>query len=143
MYLVKLSKWKWSCSLLYMICTWPNRTSFELFLSRHNLLIMCHFGFILVSLWFLKSSLLMTILGELPVSEGIKKVYGRVGYASQQAWIFNATVKENILFGQDFDEDRYQQVIECCALKKVVTNCFRNGTNQFWLSLWVESECKP
>lgn len=82
-----------------------------------------------------KSSLLMTILGELPVSEGIKKVHGRVGYASQQAWIFNATVKENILFGQDFDEDRYQQVIECCALKKVVTNCFRNGTNQFWLSL--------
>lgn len=96
---------------------------------------MCHFGFILVSLWFLKSSLLMTILGELPVSEGIKKVHGRVGYASQQAWIFNATVKENILFGQDFDEDRYQHVIECCALKKVVTNCFCNGTNQFWLSL--------
>ncbi|CAH3114175.1 unnamed protein product [Pocillopora meandrina] len=65
-----------------------------------------------------KSSLLMTILGELPVSEGIKKVHGKVGYASQQAWIFNATVKENILFGKDFDEDRYQQVIECCALKK-------------------------
>ncbi|XP_022806581.1 multidrug resistance-associated protein 4-like [Stylophora pistillata] len=65
-----------------------------------------------------KSSLLMTILGELPISEGIKKVHGRVGYASQQAWIFNGTVKENILFGQDFNEDRYQQVIECCALQK-------------------------
>lgn len=61
----------------------------------------------------------MTILGELPISEGTKKVHGRVGYASQQAWIFNGTVKENILFGQDFDEDQYLQVIEGCALQKV------------------------
>jgi len=61
----------------------------------------------------------MTILGELPISDGNRSIHGRVGYASQQAWIFNGTVKDNILFGQDFDEDRYLEVIDACALQKV------------------------
>ena len=67
----------------------------------------------------LQSSLLMTILGELPISDGDRSIHGKVGYASQQAWIFNGTVKENILFGQDFDKDRYLEVINACALQKV------------------------
>lgn len=41
---------------------------------------MCYFGFILVLLWFFKFLFLMIIFGELLVFEGIKKVYGRVGY---------------------------------------------------------------
>lgn len=61
----------------------------------------------------------MTILGELPISDGNRMVHGKVGYASQQAWIFNGTVKENILFGQDYDEDRYLGVLDGCALQKV------------------------
>jgi ATP-binding cassette, subfamily C (CFTR/MRP), member 1 len=42
---------------------------------------------------------------------------GSVSYVSQQAWIQNMTLKENILFGMPLDERRYQQVIEACALK--------------------------
>ena len=61
----------------------------------------------------------MAVLGELPITDGDRRVHGRVGYASQQAWIFNGTVKENILFGQDFDQDRYSEVLEACALQKV------------------------
>ena len=64
----------------------------------------------------------MVFLGELPISHGDRKVHGRVGYASQQAWIFSGTVKENIVFGQEFDKDRYLEVIEACALQKV-GNC--------------------
>lgn len=70
-------------------------------------------------LLLLQSSLLMTILGELPVSDGDRSIHGKIGYASQQAWIFNGTVKENILFGQDFDNDRYLEVVDACALQKV------------------------
>ncbi|XP_015779531.1 PREDICTED: multidrug resistance-associated protein 4-like [Acropora digitifera] len=65
-----------------------------------------------------KSSLLMVLLGELPVFSGERKVHGKMGYASQQAWIFSGTVKENIVFGQEFVRDRYLRVIEACALKK-------------------------
>ena len=64
----------------------------------------------------------MVFLGELPISDGDRKVHGRVGYASQQAWIFSGTVKENIVFGQEFNKDRYLEVIEACALQKV-GNC--------------------
>ena len=72
-----------------------------------------------------QSSLLMALLGEMPLSQGDIQVKGRIGYASQQPWIFSGTVKENITFGQEFDEDRYNRVIEACALRKVgVLHCY-------------------
>lgn len=39
-----------------------------------------------------------------------------MAYVPQQAWIQNATLKNNILFGSPLDEARYQQVLEACAL---------------------------
>ena len=46
-------------------------------------------------------------------------VNGSVGYASQEAWVFSASVRDNILFGLPYDAERYNAVIEACALKKV------------------------
>lgn len=43
-------------------------------------------------------------------------VYGRVAYAPQIAWIQNTTVRENIVFGCEFDEAWYARVIDACAL---------------------------
>ena len=40
----------------------------------------------------------------------------QLAYVPQQAWIMNATVRENILFGMEYDEERYQRVVEACAL---------------------------
>jgi ATP-binding cassette subfamily C (CFTR/MRP) protein 1 len=36
---------------------------------------------------------------------------------AQQAWIQNATLRDNILFGQLFDPTKYDKVVDCCALK--------------------------
>jgi len=44
-------------------------------------------------------------------------LHGSVAYVTQQAWIQNMTVRDNILFGLPFEEDRYQIVLETCALK--------------------------
>ena len=41
---------------------------------------------------------------------------GNVAYVPQQAWIQNATLKENILFGKNSDDVKYQRTIEACAL---------------------------
>ena len=41
-----------------------------------------------------------------------------VAYAAQSAWLLNATIRENILFGEPFDADRYQKVIKACALAR-------------------------
>jgi len=63
-----------------------------------------------------KSSLLSAVLGELKKDRGDVSMSGKVVYAAQQPWIKNATLKDNILFGAELDEERYQEVLETCAL---------------------------
>uniref|UniRef100_A0A182PLM5 Multidrug resistance-associated protein 1 n=1 Tax=Anopheles epiroticus TaxID=199890 RepID=A0A182PLM5_9DIPT len=64
-----------------------------------------------------KSSLLSAFLGEMDKVSGRVNTLGRIAYVSQQAWIQNATLKDNILFGKPMDQRRYNRVIEACALK--------------------------
>ena len=61
----------------------------------------------------------MAVLGELPAKEGKVDVKGKIAYASQQAWVFNGTLRYNVTFGQEFDEDRYREVLKVCALERV------------------------
>ncbi|XP_042312517.1 multidrug resistance-associated protein 1-like isoform X2 [Sceloporus undulatus] len=63
-----------------------------------------------------KSSLLSAILGEMEKTEGTAQRKGSVAYVSQQAWIQNATVLENILFGSELNQLSYERVLEACAL---------------------------
>ncbi|XP_031416224.1 ATP-binding cassette sub-family C member 4-like isoform X2 [Clupea harengus] len=65
-----------------------------------------------------KSSLLSTILGELPPDRGVIKVKGELTYASQQPWIFPGTIRSNILFGKDLNPQKYERVLRACALKR-------------------------
>ena len=41
---------------------------------------------------------------------------GSVAYVPQQAWIQNDTVRGNILFGRDHGKEKYDKVVEGCAL---------------------------
>lgn len=41
---------------------------------------------------------------------------GSIAYVPQQAWIQNATLRDNILFGKEYDADKYKKVINACAL---------------------------
>lgn len=82
-----------------------------------------------------KTSLLLALLGEMQLVEGrvfLPNVSTRedvlpnpqtglaetVAYCSQQAWLLNDTLRNNIIFGADFNEARYQAVIEACALQR-------------------------
>lgn len=65
-----------------------------------------------------KTPLLMAILGEIPRLRGFLRINGRLSYATQQPWVFQATVKDNILFGCDYDRSRYSKVIKSCDLTK-------------------------
>jgi ABC-type multidrug transport system fused ATPase/permease subunit len=64
-----------------------------------------------------KSSLISALLGEMHKFKGIVNVNGSVAYVPQQAWIQNATLKNNILFGNKLDETFYDKVISACALR--------------------------
>ncbi|XP_006889523.1 PREDICTED: canalicular multispecific organic anion transporter 2 [Elephantulus edwardii] len=63
-----------------------------------------------------KSSLVSALLGEMEKLEGKVYVKGSVAYVPQQAWIQNATLQENVLFGRTLDPKRYQKALEACAL---------------------------
>ncbi|XP_038064145.1 multidrug resistance-associated protein 1-like [Patiria miniata] len=63
-----------------------------------------------------KSSLLSALLGEMEKISGTVNVNGSVAYVPQQAWIQNATLRSNVMFGAPMHETEYQRVIEGCAL---------------------------
>uniref|UniRef100_H3AXD2 ATP-binding cassette sub-family C member 5 n=1 Tax=Latimeria chalumnae TaxID=7897 RepID=H3AXD2_LATCH len=64
-----------------------------------------------------KSSLISAVLEQMHLYGGVVAVNGSLAYVSQQAWIFHGTVKENILFGKEYDAQRYNYVIGACGLK--------------------------
>ncbi|XP_027443261.1 canalicular multispecific organic anion transporter 1 isoform X2 [Zalophus californianus] len=63
-----------------------------------------------------KSSLMSAMLGEMENVHGHITIKGTIAYVPQQSWIQNGTIKDNILFGSELDEKRYQQILEACAL---------------------------
>lgn len=72
----------------------------------------------------------MAVLGEMTLVKGriiMMKEPSRIdengfmhaiSYAAQTPWLRHQSIKDNILFGYPFDEERYNAVIECCALKQ-------------------------
>lgn len=71
-----------------------------------------------------KTSLLMAMLGEMHFMPSVPDSWynlprsSGVAYAAQEAWVLNETIKNNVLFGHAYDEDRYRRVIEACGLAR-------------------------
>lgn len=82
-----------------------------------------------------KSSLLLALLGEMKLVKGQVYIPGGqsrqnlrrdpdtgltegVAYCAQQAWLVNATIRENIIFASPFDQRRYEKVIYAAALQR-------------------------
>uniref|UniRef100_A0A8D0A031 ATP-binding cassette, sub-family C (CFTR/MRP), member 2 n=1 Tax=Sander lucioperca TaxID=283035 RepID=A0A8D0A031_SANLU len=63
-----------------------------------------------------KSSLMSALLGEMYNTNGFINIQGSLAFVPQQAWIQNATLRDNILFGSSHEERRFQEVIQACAL---------------------------
>uniref|UniRef100_A0A673B5V4 ATP-binding cassette, sub-family C (CFTR/MRP), member 2 n=1 Tax=Sphaeramia orbicularis TaxID=375764 RepID=A0A673B5V4_9TELE len=63
-----------------------------------------------------KSSLISALLGEMHRKKGFINIKGSLAFVPQQAWIQNATLRDNILFGCPHETERFQKTIEACAL---------------------------
>jgi ATP-binding cassette subfamily C (CFTR/MRP) protein 1 len=70
-----------------------------------------------------KSSVLSAILGEMTKTSGTVSVRGNVAFVAQQAWIQNATLRDNILFGKPYDAEKYENTIRVCELTQVFFFC--------------------
>ncbi|TYI59921.1 hypothetical protein E1A91_D10G069700v1, partial [Gossypium mustelinum] len=73
-----------------------------------------------------KSSILYAMLGEIPKLSGTVSVFGSIAYVSQVSWIQSGTIRNNILYGNPMDADKYDKAIKACALDKDI-NCFDHG----------------
>ncbi|XP_015069978.1 ABC transporter C family member 13 isoform X4 [Solanum pennellii] len=63
-----------------------------------------------------KSSLLNLILGETRLINGSVYRDGSIAYVPQVAWNLSGTVRDNILFGKEYDPRRYSEVLRACSL---------------------------
>ncbi len=63
-----------------------------------------------------KSSLLQAVLGDLWKVNGEVVLRGKSAYVPQSAWVMNASVKENIVFGHRWDPQFYEKTVHACAL---------------------------
>uniref|UniRef100_A0A182SD45 Uncharacterized protein n=1 Tax=Anopheles maculatus TaxID=74869 RepID=A0A182SD45_9DIPT len=64
-----------------------------------------------------KSTLLNLIIGEQTATEGKITVNGTISYCSQKPWLFEGTIKQNVIFLDAYDETRYRTVLKVCALE--------------------------
>ncbi|KAH8921363.1 P-loop containing nucleoside triphosphate hydrolase protein [Atractiella rhizophila] len=67
-----------------------------------------------------KTSLLLALLGEMELTDGkrhLPRCQG-VSFASQDPFLMHATIRDNILFGEPFLEERYKAVIDACSLRQ-------------------------
>ena len=69
-----------------------------------------------------KTSLLMTILGEIPISSGKMSCIGKMAFVSQTPWVYSGTVRDNIVFGKEFHEQTFKKIIEVCDLEKDIAS---------------------
>uniref|UniRef100_A0A7S0BN76 Probable ATP-dependent transporter ycf16 n=1 Tax=Rhodosorus marinus TaxID=101924 RepID=A0A7S0BN76_9RHOD len=64
-----------------------------------------------------KTSLLNAVLGEMKTVDGSVKRNGTVAYVPQTAWIYNGTLRDNVLFGQELDDEKYEVVVAASQLE--------------------------
>ncbi|EMD41580.1 hypothetical protein CERSUDRAFT_110129 [Gelatoporia subvermispora B] len=119
----------------------PPRRKFTLRVEEELTFKRGHFNLIVGPTGSGKTSLLMALLGEMHYIPAGPSSYvslpreGGVAYAAQESWVQNETIRDNIIFGSPYDEERYnkgiifpnmqtstashgQTVIEQCALQR-------------------------
>lgn len=69
-----------------------------------------------------KSSLIHAVLGNMQPTSGHAETGGRVSYVPQNPWCQNLTLRENILFGLPFDEEKYERVSKLSTLTILLTH---------------------
>jgi ATP-binding cassette subfamily C (CFTR/MRP) protein 1 len=76
-----------------------------------------------------KTSLFNAILNNLDILNGQNKkiiVNGSLSYAPQKLWILNDTIRNNIVFNNPYDEEKYNKILRICQLQEYFESLKQN-----------------
>ena len=59
------------------------------------------------------------ILGELENYTGKRMTSGKIFYVPQQPWVFTSSIRQNIIFGNEYNQEKFNKIVEVCSLKQV------------------------
>ncbi|XP_047963792.1 ABC transporter C family member 13 [Salvia hispanica] len=100
-------------------CIWSSYDEKEFNLVLENVNLRVPKGFMVAIIGEVgsgKSSLLNLMLGETRLINGSVYLVGSKAYVPQVPWIMSGTIRDNILLGKDYDQNRYSEVLEACTL---------------------------
>lgn len=63
-----------------------------------------------------KTALIQSLIGQMSILKGAVALKGSIAYSSQEPWLQFLSVRDNILFGLEYDEEFYNRVIAACEL---------------------------
>lgn len=58
------------------------------------------------------------LIGEMDFDGGEVEIDGRISFASRHPCVVSGSIKQNVLFVEKYDEDKYKNIIEICDLQK-------------------------
>ncbi len=77
-----------------------------------------------------KTSIINVLLGLIPLRSGfikinnqksdIKQIYNNVSIVSKDNYLINDTIRENILFGNKYEKNKFQKILEISVLKSII-----------------------
>ncbi|XP_022153504.1 ABC transporter C family member 13 isoform X3 [Momordica charantia] len=100
-------------------CSWSSSKEVEPNILLNNLTLNIYKGSFVAVIGEVgsgKTSLLSAILGEMRLLHGSVHANRSIAYVSQVPWILSGTIRDNILFGKDYDHQRYSDTLWACAL---------------------------
>ena len=77
-----------------------------------------------------KSTLLKAILGECYIHEGEVTRPAKVSYLSQEPWVIEGTIRDNVLMGEEINENKYWNVIKLCQLEHDLKDMIKGDNTQ-------------
>lgn len=63
-----------------------------------------------------KTAILRGLSDQMHIASGSVKIRGSIAYCSQEPWLQYKSIRDNVLFGLQYEEDFYFKVLECCQL---------------------------
>jgi ABC-type multidrug transport system fused ATPase/permease subunit len=74
-----------------------------------------------------KTALISALLGEMSARDGASvTIDATVSYVAQTAWVQSMSLRDNVLFGKRYDEEKYHQALEAACMEADI-NLLPNG----------------